>query len=46
MKDFYTFGRFCRLIFGGRAWNKESVPEDVLAWLYNLPDTKIILAWV
>jgi hypothetical protein len=30
----------------GSAWNKESVPDDVLAWLYNLPDTKITPAWV
>jgi hypothetical protein len=30
----------------GSAWNKESIPDDVLAWLYNLPDTKITPAWV
>jgi hypothetical protein len=30
----------------GTAWNKESVPEDVLAWLRSLPDTEITPAWV
>jgi hypothetical protein len=30
----------------GSAWNKEEVPEDALAWLYDLPDTKITPAWV
>jgi hypothetical protein len=30
----------------GSAWNKSDVPDDVLAWLCNLPDTKITPAWV
>jgi hypothetical protein len=30
----------------GSAWKEERVPDGVLAWLYNLPDTKITPAWV
>jgi hypothetical protein len=30
----------------GSAWNKEAVPDEVLGWLYGLPDTKIHPAWI
>jgi hypothetical protein len=30
----------------GSAWNKESVPHDVLDWLRGLPDTVITPAWI
>ncbi|MDR1315697.1 MAG: hypothetical protein LBK13_02385 [Spirochaetales bacterium] len=30
----------------GSPWKEKHVPDDVLAWLYNLPDTKITPAWV
>lgn len=30
----------------GTAWLKEDVPDDVVQWLFNLPDTKKQPAWV
>lgn len=30
----------------GHAWYYEDVPEDVIHWLFNLPDTDIQPAWV
>lgn len=30
----------------GSGWLYESVPSDVIDWLFNLPDTKIKPAWV
>ena len=30
----------------GSAWLREEVPEGVLAWLYALPDTDVVPAWV
>jgi hypothetical protein len=30
----------------GTSWLKEDVPEDVIRWLGNLPDTKKTPAWV
>lgn len=30
----------------GTAWLKEEVPEDVIKWLSDLPETKITPAWV
>jgi hypothetical protein len=30
----------------GSAWLEEAVPDAVLDWLYNLPDTKIRPAWI
>jgi len=30
----------------GSAWKKEDVPKDVIDWLFSLPDTEVIPAWV
>lgn len=30
----------------GSAWQKEEVPQEVIDWLFNLPDTKTEPAWV
>lgn len=30
----------------GSAWKKEEVPQDVINWLFNLPDTTVQPAWV
>lgn len=30
----------------GTAWQKEDVPQEVIDWLFNLPDTEIRPAWV
>jgi hypothetical protein len=30
----------------GSAWKKEEVPQDVINWLFNLPDTTVRPAWV
>lgn len=30
----------------GTAWKKREVPQDVIDWLFNLPETKIQPAWV
>lgn len=30
----------------GTSWVKEDVPEEIIEWLENLPDTKITPAWV
>ncbi len=32
--------------FYGHAWLKEDVPDDVLEWLFSLPDTDKTPAWV
>lgn len=30
----------------GTSWLKEDVPEEILTWLYNLPESKVEPAWV
>ena len=30
----------------GTAWLKEDVPQEVIDWLFNLPDSKVDPAWV
>ena len=30
----------------GSSWKKEEVPQDVIDWLFSLPDTKVQPAWV
>lgn len=30
----------------GSAWKEEEVPQDVINWLFNLPDTTVRPAWV
>ena len=30
----------------GSSWKKEEIPQDVIDWLFNLPDTKVRPAWV
>lgn len=30
----------------GTAWKMEEVPEDVIAWLESLPDSKTVPAWI
>ena len=30
----------------GTKWLKEEVPQEVIDWLFNLPDTKVTPAWV
>lgn len=30
----------------GSSWKKEEVPQEVIDWLFNLPDTKVEPAWV
>lgn len=30
----------------GTSWIKEEVPQDVIDWLFSLPETKIQLAWI
>lgn len=35
----------CGYQYGGE-WQKEDVPQDVLDWLFNLPDTDVEPAWI
>ena len=30
----------------GTEWKFEEVPEDILKWLFNLPDSKLMPAWI
>lgn len=30
----------------GHSWNMEKVPEDVIKWLFSLPDTAVQPAWI
>ncbi len=30
----------------GTSWKKEDVPEDVIAWLFSLPESKVRPAWI
>ena len=30
----------------GTSWKKEDVPEDVVEWLFSLPDSEVKPAWV